>query len=57
MPTDQQIEVYRQHRTAQDKYVYFLLAAVGAGIGFAISQTQTAKLAWTQLPLGCAIAF
>jgi hypothetical protein len=57
MPDDQQIEIYRQHRTAQDKYVYFLLAAVGAGIALAVNQTQGAKLAWSQLPLACAVAF
>jgi hypothetical protein len=57
MPSEQQIEIYRQHRTAQDKYVYFLLAAVGAAIAFAVNQTQGAKLAWSQLPLACAVAF
>jgi hypothetical protein len=56
MPSDQQIEIYRQHRTAQDKYGYFLLAAVGAAIAFAVNQTQGAKLAWSQLPLACAVA-
>lgn len=56
MPSEQQIEVYRQHRTAQEKYVYFLLAAVGAAIALAVNQTQEAKLAWSQLPLGCAVA-
>jgi hypothetical protein len=57
MPPEQQIEIYRQHRTAQDKYVYFLLAAVGAAIAFAVNQTQGAKLAWSQLPLACAVTF
>jgi hypothetical protein len=57
MPSEQQIEIYRQHRTAQDKYVYFLLAAVGAGIALAVNQTQGAKLAWSQIPLACAVAF
>jgi hypothetical protein len=57
MPSEQQIEIYRQHRTAQDKYSYFLLAAAGAAIAFAVNQTQGAKLAWSQLPLACAVAF
>jgi hypothetical protein len=57
MPPDQQIEIYRQHRTAQDKYVYFLLAAAGAAIAFAVNQTQGAMLAWSQLPLACAVVF
>jgi hypothetical protein len=56
MPSEQQIEVYRQHRTAQEKYVYFLLAAVGAAIALVVNQTQEAKLAWSQLPLACAVA-
>jgi hypothetical protein len=43
MPSEQQIEIYRQHRTAQDKYIYFLLAAAGAAIAFAVNQTQNAK--------------
>lgn len=55
MPPDDQIEIYRQHRAAQDKYVYFLLAAVGAAIALAISQTQGAKLALSQVPLGIAV--
>ena len=56
MPTDQQIEIYRQHRTAQEKYVYFLLAAAGAAIALAVNQTQGAKLDWSQLPLASAVA-
>ena len=56
MPSELQIEVYRQHRTAQEKYIYFLLAAVGAAIALAVNQTQGGKLAWSQLPLACAVA-
>jgi hypothetical protein len=56
MASEQQIEVYRQHRNAQEKYVYFLLAAVGAAIALAVNQTQVAKLAWSQLPLAGAVA-
>ena len=55
MASEPQIEVYRQHRTAQDKYIYFLLAAAGAAIAFAVNQTQGAKLAWSQLPLAGAV--
>jgi hypothetical protein len=57
MQPEQQIEIYRQHRTAQDKYIYFLLAAAGAAIAFAVNQTQGATLAWSQLPLAFAVAF
>jgi hypothetical protein len=55
MPADDQLEIYRQHRAAQEKYIYFLLAAVGAAIALAISQTQGAKLAFSQAPLGLAV--
>jgi len=48
-------EVFRQFRQAQDKYVYFLLAAAGAAIGLAVNQTQTATLRWSELPLACAV--
>jgi hypothetical protein len=49
------LEVYRQLRLAQDKYIYFILAAAGAGIALAVNQTQTATLSWSQLPLGGAV--
>lgn len=48
-------EVYRQLRLAQEKYVYFLLAAAGAAIGFALSQTHDSVLSRSQLPLGAAV--
>jgi hypothetical protein len=49
-------ELFRVHRDAQDKYAYFLLAAVGAGIALALNQTHELPLAWSQVPLGLAIA-
>lgn len=52
---EQQLEVYRQHRAAQEKYVYFLLAAVGAAIALVVTQTQGAKVAWSQWPLAVAV--
>jgi len=55
MPSEQQIEVYKQHRAAQEKYVYFLLAAVGAAIGLAVSQTQGARLSYSHIPLAFAV--
>lgn len=48
-------EVYRQFRLTQDKYVYFLLAAAGAAIGFAVNQTHDSVLSRSQLPLGAAV--
>ena len=55
MSYEKQIEVYRQHRTAQEKYVYFLLAATGAAIALAVNQTHDAKLMWSQIPLALAV--
>jgi hypothetical protein len=55
MSNENQIEIYRALRNAQEKYAYFLLAAVGAAIALAVNQTQTAKLAWSQLPLAASL--
>lgn len=56
MPSEQQTEVYRQHRTAQEKYTYFLLAAVGAAIALVVNQTQDVGLAYSQVPLAIGVA-
>lgn len=48
-------EVYKALTTAQLKYVYFLLAAAGAGIAFAINQTQGSSLRLSQIPLAFGI--
>lgn len=55
MITDSEKEVFRVHREEQSKYVYFLLAASGAAIGFTINQTQVLILSYTQIHLGLAI--
>jgi hypothetical protein len=43
------------HRTALEKYIYFLLAAAGAAIGFALNQTHDAVFSWSKLPLAAAV--
>jgi hypothetical protein len=48
-------EIYKATREGQDKYTYFLLAAAGAAIAFAVTQSQIATLTWSKLPLGLAI--
>jgi hypothetical protein len=50
-------ELHKAHREGLEKYVYFLLAAAGTAIAFAITQTQTATLSPTKIPLGAAMAF
>jgi hypothetical protein len=49
------IEVYRNLQTSQDKYIYFILAATIAAIGFAIMQTQALKLQFSLIPLGISV--
>lgn len=48
-------EVYRQHRTAQDKYTYFLLAVTAAATGFSVQRTTGSTLEWSMIPLGLAV--
>lgn len=55
MSDDLEKTLYTTHRNIQDKHVYFLLAAAGAAIGFALTQTTSATLHWPQLPLGFAV--
>lgn len=55
MATEMEREVYRALRESQNKYTYFLLAAVGAGIALAVDQTQGALIAWSQVPLAVAL--
>lgn len=52
---DLEREVYRARAFAEQKYIYFLLAASGAGIFFALNQTKEAILEWSQIPLGIGI--
>ena len=53
--SERQIAVYNQFRNAQDKYTYFVLAAAGAAIAFALRETQSAPLSWSQAPLAAAV--
>jgi hypothetical protein len=38
-------------RSLQSKHAYFLLAAAGASIGFAVTRTESLEISWSQLPL------
>jgi hypothetical protein len=53
--SERQIAVYNQFRNAQDKHTYFILAAAGAAIAFALRETQSAALSWSQAPLAAAV--
>ena len=48
-------EIYRQLRISQNKYSYFILAAAGAAIAFAINQTQGSSISYSQIPLTVAV--
>lgn len=56
MSSEHELELYRQLRTGQDKYVYFILAAVGACLAFSLNQTKNAELSFYQIPLGLAVS-
>ncbi len=54
--TDQnELEVYRQLRTSQDKYTYFLLAAAASAVALSVNRTTGATLSYWQTPLGLAV--
>ncbi len=47
--------LYKQHRDAEYKYAYFLLAASAAAIGFALTQTKGENLCASQVLLAIAV--
>jgi hypothetical protein len=49
------LEIYKQHGAAHEKYTYFLLAAAGAAIGFAVQKTEGVSLTWWLLACGVAV--
>jgi hypothetical protein len=55
MNDDHLLEIYRQLRTSQDKYIYFLLAAAGAAVALALNRTQGAPLTFRLQPWGLAL--
>jgi hypothetical protein len=54
--SDGQLEIFSQYTTGESRYIYFLLAAAGAGIGLSVNLTRDAELAYSQLPLAGAVA-
>ena len=56
MADEAYLAVARAHRDLYTRYAFYLLAVVGAAVGFALNQTQGAVLAWSQVPLGLAIS-
>ena len=57
MPIDSSLaSLHKAHTDAQDKYTYFLLAAAGAAIGFAVQKTEGMPLSWWLTPVALAAA-
>jgi hypothetical protein len=48
------LELYKRHEGNESKYTYFLLAAAGAAIGFAVEKTGGLRLSWWLAPVGIA---
>lgn len=46
MSDNNEVELIKIYKAAQEKYIYFLMAVAGSGIGFAIVQTKVEKLAY-----------
>lgn len=55
MNDEKLIEVHRQLRIAQDKYIYFLLAVAAAAVAYAIKLTQNSAISLYMIPLGLAV--
>lgn len=52
---DYLIEVYRQLRASQDKYVYFMLTASASAIAYALNQAQNRSLSFVLISWGFAL--
>lgn len=50
-----ELELRKQFKASQERYVYFLLAAAASAIGFEMIQSKVEPLAWIQLPLGLSV--
>jgi hypothetical protein len=55
MASDELLEIYRQLRTSQDKYIYFILAAAASAVAFALVRTQDLPLSFRLVPWGLAL--
>ena len=55
MADDARTHLFRSLTDENSKYTYFLLAAAGAAIGFAITQTRGAGISIWMLPLAAAV--
>ena len=49
------VEVFKQHREAQNRYSYFLLAAAASAAALSLQRTADSPLSYTMVPLGLAV--
>ena len=52
---DKITELNKRHAAGQEKYTYFVLAASGASIAFAVQKTEGIPLSWWLVPVGLAV--
>lgn len=50
-----ELELQKQFKASQEKYIYFLLAAAASAIGFAMTQSKVEPLEWIHIPLGLSV--
>ena len=55
MSENLELELSKQFKASQEKYVYFLLAAAASAIGFAMTQSKVEPLHCIHIPLGLAV--
>jgi hypothetical protein len=55
MSDERFLEIYRQFRSSQDKYVYFMLVAASSAIAFALTRAENRSLSLTLIPWGIAL--
>lgn len=55
MSENLELELSKQFKVSQERYIYFLLAASASAIGFAMTQSKVEPLAWIHLPLGLSV--
>ncbi|MDN8616454.1 hypothetical protein [Variovorax ginsengisoli] len=52
---DKLTDLHKLHAAGQEKYTYFVLAASGASIAFAVQKTEGLPLSWWLVPAGLAV--
>jgi hypothetical protein len=57
MTDNRLLEVYRQFRTSQEKYIYFLLAADASAIAYALNRAEGRLLTVFLVPWGLSLLF